>query len=30
MIAQIRPADLAGWLQQHASARPVVLDVREP
>ena len=30
MIAQIRPADLADWLQQHAGARPVVLDVREP
>jgi rhodanese-related sulfurtransferase len=29
MIAQIRPADLAGWLQDQAFS-PVVLDVRDP
>lgn len=28
MIEQVRPADLATWLQ--AQTRPVVLDVREP
>lgn len=31
MIAQIRPKDLAQWLQsQRAHGEPVVLDVREP
>ena len=33
MIAQVRPSDLAGWLQaasQAAGKAPVVLDVREP
>ena len=32
MIAQVRPADLAAWVQAHAAAgsQPVVLDVREP
>ncbi|MDP2067136.1 MAG: rhodanese-like domain-containing protein [Burkholderiaceae bacterium] len=33
MIVQVRPADLAAWLQSVASdaaALPVVLDVREP
>lgn len=33
MIAQVRPADLADWLQSEATAAPgtpVVLDVREP
>ena len=33
MIAQVRPADLAAWLQTVASdaaALPVLLDVREP
>jgi len=30
VTTQIRPADLADWLQQHQDARPVVLDVREP
>ncbi len=30
MIEQVRPSQLAGWLQRHAAARPVLLDVREP
>lgn len=32
MIDQVRPADLAAWIQAHAAAAatPVVLDVREP
>ncbi len=30
MIEQIRPAEFGDWLQRHAAARPVVLDVREP
>lgn len=32
MIDQVRPADLAEWLQARTAAgsRPVVLDVREP
>ena len=31
MIPQIRPADLAAWIQQQpAGSQPVVLDVREP
>ncbi|MDB5870823.1 MAG: rhodanese protein [Ramlibacter sp.] len=31
MIEQVRPADLAAWLQaQPAGSAPVVLDVREP
>lgn len=30
MIEQVRPSQLSDWLQRHASARPVVLDVREP
>lgn len=31
MIAQVRPLDLAQWLQaQRAHGEPVVLDVREP
>lgn len=32
MIDQVRPADLAAWLQAHAAAgtRAVLLDVREP
>lgn len=32
MIEQVRPAELAAWIQSHAAAgRPaVVLDVREP
>lgn len=32
MIDQVRPADLAGWLQARTAAgsKPVVLDVREP
>jgi rhodanese-related sulfurtransferase len=29
LIDQVRPADLAKWLQSHAGASPVVLDVRE-
>lgn len=29
MIDQVRPADLANWLQSPAGAAPVVLDVRE-
>lgn len=31
MIDQVRPSELAAWLQAHAGdAPPVVLDVREP
>lgn len=31
MIAQVRPKDLAQWLQSHrAYGDPIVLDVREP
>jgi rhodanese-related sulfurtransferase len=32
LIDQVRPADLAAWIQAHAAAgaTPVVLDVREP
>lgn len=30
MIEQVRPAQLPQWLQAHADARPLVLDVREP
>lgn len=30
MIDQIRPSQLSDWLQQHAGAQPVVLDVRDP
>ncbi len=30
MIEQVRPAQLADWLQRHAGQSPVVLDVREP
>jgi len=32
LIDQVRPADLAAWVQAHAGAgsQPVVLDVREP
>ena len=32
MISQIRPGDLAAWIQAHAGAgtRAVLLDVREP
>lgn len=30
MIHQVRPADLAEWLQAHAADQPVLLDVREP
>ena len=31
MIAQVRPKDLAQWLQSHrAYGVPIVLDVREP
>ena len=30
MIDQVRPSDLANWLQAQAGAAPVVLDVREP
>ena len=31
MIDQVRPADLAAWIQsQPADSAPVVLDVREP
>jgi rhodanese-related sulfurtransferase len=31
MIPQVRPADLAAWIQsQPAGSKPVVLDVREP
>ena len=29
MIDQVRPADLAAWFAQDASAAPVLLDVRE-
>lgn len=30
MIDQVRPSQLADWLNTHAQARPLVLDVREP
>ena len=31
MVTQLRPSDLAAWLQSlPADAKPVVLDVREP
>jgi rhodanese-related sulfurtransferase len=30
MIEQIRPAELAAWLQRHVTTQPIVLDVREP
>ena len=30
MIEQIRPAQMADWLQTHAERQPLVLDVREP
>jgi rhodanese-related sulfurtransferase len=30
LVDQVRPAELANWLQSHAGASPVVLDVREP
>lgn len=30
MFEQLRPSELDAWLQEHAGARPVVLDVREP
>jgi len=30
MIDQIHPAELSEWFARHASANPVVLDVREP
>ena len=30
MIEQIRPADLAAWFAQDATAQAVLIDVREP
>ena len=30
MVEQVRPTDLAAWLQSHGGVRPTVLDVREP
>jgi rhodanese-related sulfurtransferase len=30
MIDQVRPAELAAWIQSHPGAPAVVLDVREP
>ncbi|MES2936611.1 MAG: rhodanese-like domain-containing protein [Pseudomonadota bacterium] len=30
MIPQLRPSELSDWLHDHAAARPLVLDVREP
>jgi rhodanese-related sulfurtransferase len=30
MIDQVRPSQLADWLQAHAGGQPLVLDVREP